>query len=414
MSHNFAHPTADNAMLMSCRHRFPALDRSSMHGIRVFADNSSRAQMPDISLNAVMEQLINNETHRGGYPDWDSKRAEPMQLMREQARQVAAAFCHGHSSQIGFAANGTSTLAVLACAMFGTVLNPGDKIVITEADHDANRAPWLALRKLGCVVIDVPVSADGGLDMSAWYAALAQGPKVVAYCMLSNVTGVILPYAALAKDAHEAGSIVVLDAVQGPPHGHTDVMHPEIDVAIFSNCKLFSPHLGWWAIRHELMEKMNLSPSAGNHPRLEWGSFSHVGYAGFVATHKYFCSLTKSGDLASAMTAVRQHEGIIQQRFLNNLSNSLRNSLLAAESDYPRVPIFSLPIPRKNWASVLTAFETAEIDVRIGQFGCPATLNRLANETDGVALRLSFVHYNTIDDVDAVCEILNHLERRLS
>ena len=400
----------DDSTALNCRHHFPTLSKTTEHGIRIFADNSSRSQIPEVTLNAVANQLLLWETHKGGQAAWDSPRAERTFNIREQARIVAAAFCGGDASQIGFAANGTGTLAVLARAMFGNILKSGDTIVITEADHDANRLPWQALAALGCHVIDVPVLSDGGLDESAWQAALAKKPKVVAFCMLSNVTGVLLPYARLAAEAKSVGSVVVLDAVQGPPHGYTNIMIPPVDVAIFSNCKLFSPHLGWWAIRPELVDRMGLKPDIGSHPMLEWGTYAHSSYAGFISTYDYLCNLGAKGDFSSSMSIIRAHEAMLSARFLENIPDSLRSSLLAADTPYRRVPIFSLALPRARWPSIKIGFEAAGIDVRIGQFGCPATLKRLAAHYDNAALRMSFVHYNNISDIDAVCEVLNQLQ----
>jgi len=399
---------------LSCRHHFPALSPGAVPGLQVFADNSSRAQMPECTLQAVEQQLRHHETHRGGQPEWDSPRAAAMVALRTNAREVAAAFCGGLPAQIGFAANGTGTLAVLARALFGTVLQPGDSIAITEADHEANRAPWQALERFGCRVIDVPLAADGTLDAAAWQAALAHRPKVAALCMVSNVTGVVLPFEAMAQQAQDVGCAVVLDAVQGPPHGWTGVMGPHVDAAIFSNCKLFSPHLGWWALRAGLLERMQLRPAVGQHPALEWGTQSHAALAGFVATHGYFRALTPAGAMAPALAAIRQHEGLLVQRFLARLPPSLHGTLLAADSPHPRVPIFSIALARPHWAAVREAFESAGIDVRIGQFGCPATLRRLAPHTQATALRASFVHYNTLADVDAVCDVLHELRALLS
>ncbi len=392
---------------LSCRQHFPALSKTDVHGIRVFADNSSRAQMPAESLTAVQEQLNSWETHRGGLPEYDSHRSAKAAGLREKARRVAAQFCSGEAAQIGFAANGTSTLAILAKALFGTVLQPGDNIVITEVDHDANRTIWQSLSDLGCNIIDIEVAADGGLEITQWYAALAKRPKLVAFCMLSNVTGVLLPYEKLANEAKAMGSVVVLDAVQGPPHGFTNIMLPSIDIAIFSNCKLFSPHLGWWCIRQQLVEQMGLSPAKGCHPQLELGSFAHADYAGFIATFNYLSQLT--GNFDTSMEQIRQHEGLLTRRFLEGLPDRLKGLVLAYHTPYSRAPIFSLAIPPEKWSSCKQLFTDAGIDVRIGRFGTPATLKRLAHHTNNAALRISFVHYNTLDDVDAVLAVLARL-----
>lgn len=391
---------------------FPALGKGNQHRLAVFADNSSRAQMPATTLIAVATQMECWETHRGGNPDWDSPRAAKAAALRARAREVAAEFCGGTPGQIGFAANGTSTVAILARAMFGSVLKAGDTIVITEADHDANRLPWQELAALGCKVIDVPLAQDGSVERQAWLSAMEQRPKVVALCMLSNVTGVLLPYAELAGQAKAAGAVVVLDAVQGPPHGYTQIMIDGVDAAIFSNCKLFSPHLGWWAIRPELLQRMRLTPPVASHPSLEWGTFAHSAYAGFVATFDYFRGLAEDYTLPAAMAAVREHEAMLTERFLVNLPEAARGALLACETRHQRVPIFSLALPAPMQATVRSLFFQAGIDARLGQFGCPATLKRLAAHAGDVALRLSFVHYNSSQDVDRVCETLARLWKR--
>lgn len=388
---------------------FPVLRDENGERRGVFADNSSRAQMPRQTLDAVTEQLQLWETHRGGHPAWDSARAARAAHLRTRARRAAADLCGAAEHQIGFAANGTSTLAILARAMVGTVLRPGDVVVITEADHDANRLPWQALEAQGVRVIDVPVAPDGGLDPQAWARVLTQRPRVVALCMLSNVTGVLLPFERLAQEAHQVGSVVVLDAVQGPVHGYTNIMVPEVDVAVFSNCKLFSPHLGWWAISDSLLHCMQLEPAVGAHPSLEWGSFAHANFAGFLATHDHLCSLTSRGTLADGMAAIRAHEAQLHALFVESLPMAWRPHLLAADTQHPQVPIFSLALHSSIWQATRLAFEHAGIDVRIGQFGTPATLRRLAPQTDATALRLSFVHYNTLSDVLAVCEVLDSL-----
>lgn len=394
---------------LAWRRCFPALGDALVHRATVFADNSSRAQLPAQALVAVASQLQHWETHRGGQPGWDSPRAERAAALRQRARAVAASLCGGQASQIGFAANGTSALAILSRALVGNVLQTGDTVLITEADHDANRTPWQALSALGIGVIDVPVAADGALEPTAWAQALTRRPKVVALCMLSNVTGVLLPYRRLAQEAQAAGAVVVLDAVQGPPHGHTDIMVPEVDVAMFSNCKLFSPHLGWWAVRESLLERMKLQPVQGAHPSLEWGSFGHASFAGFVATFEHLCALTPMGTLDSGMAALRRHEAALLRAFLACLPPRCQALLLAGETAHPRAPIFSLALAPHHWQPTRQAFERAGIDVRIGQFGTPATLRRLASASQATALRLSFVHYNTVADVQAACAVLDEL-----
>jgi selenocysteine lyase/cysteine desulfurase len=395
---------------LSCRHHFPALGRKDQSGISVFADNSSRAQMPAETLRAVENQMLIGETHRGGNGAWDSHRAEAMWRLRTRARQVAAEFCDGEAAQIGFAANGSSAAAILARAMLNNVVSPGDTLVITEADHDANREPWQWLERHGCQLIDVPIAPDGSLDTRAWQMALEAKPRVVALCMASNITGVVLPFETLTNEAHQAGALVVLDAVQGPPHGLATIMSAGVDIAFFSNCKLFAPHLGWWAMKEHVAEAMRLNPPTGHHPELEWGTLAHASLAGFVGTHTYFRWLTPTHSVSDALAAVREHEQALAARFLGQIEDAWSDVLLARGTPYPRVPIFSFQVERPNWARLRDAFRDAGIEIRIGQFGSSATLNRLVGTENSAALRISFVHYNTGEDIDAVCGVLNELQ----
>lgn len=398
------------------RTNFPALANPGGADIQVFADNSSRAQMPVHAIEAMERQTVELETHKGGHPEHDFPRAARVAAMRRQARHAASRLCGGDPDQIGFAGNCSAALFVMAQQMFGRLIRPGDRIVVTEADHDANRTAWTALQRHGVEILDVPVDEAGLISMDRFADALDRSPKIVALCMISNVTGIVQPYERLTALAHEAGAVVVLDAVQGPPHGHTAIMPCGADIAVFSNCKAFAPHLGWWAARREFLDALNFNPPTGWSTDLEIGTLAPSQMAGFVGTYAYFAdagrSLRGAGGTADAvdtfMHAVRDYEAILSRRFLAGIAGNPKIALLGegAHAAPRRVPIFTIRIARRDWSRIMSVFRERGIEARIGQFGTPATLRRLYPD-DPNGLRVSFVHYNTPGDVDRVVDALD-------
>jgi selenocysteine lyase/cysteine desulfurase len=147
------------------------------------------------------------------------------------------------ANRIALGLNGTSLLALIAHHL-GRDLKAGDLILTSQADHMANVAPWEEMRSKGVRVEMVPVTDAGALDVAAYRRLLAQGPKVVACGFVSNATGTPTDVKEMARLAHEAGALIVVDCVAGAPHLAMAVEEWDVDFAVCSAYKVFGPHLG--------------------------------------------------------------------------------------------------------------------------------------------------------------------------
>ena len=172
-------------------------------------------------------------------------------------------------------------------------LQPGDEIVVTRLDHDANISPWLLIaEERGCTVRWVDFHPeDGTLDRTSLRAALAGKPKLVAVGYASNALGTINPVAEIAKLAHEAGALVFIDAVHFAPHGPIDVRELGCDFLACSAYKFFGPHLGILYGRYDLLDGLfpyKVRPASNHLPaKLETGTQNHEAIAGLLGTLEY-------------------------------------------------------------------------------------------------------------------------------
>ena len=170
---------------------------------------------------------------------------------------------------------------------------PGDEIVVTRLDHDANITPWvMAAQDRGCTIQWVDFHPeDGTLDMDGLQAALARRPRLLALGYASNALGTINPVAQAVEMAHAAGALVYIDAVQFAPHGPIDVKKLGCDFLVCSSYKFFGPHMGVLYGRYELLESLTaykVRPAPAEPPdKFETGTGSFEGMCGVVGALEY-------------------------------------------------------------------------------------------------------------------------------
>ena len=290
------------------RSQFPALSRANAEGIvPAYFDGPGGTQVPQRVLDAIRDYLVGSNSNIEGEYEASIRTDE----LIAQARVAGGAFVHGDPGGVAFGQNAT-TLNFLLTRAVGRLLEPGDEIITTTLDHDANVAPWLLLaRDRGLTVRQVGVTADLELDLDDLAAQLSDRTRVVAYTLASNAVGTLTPAARIAELAHRAGALAWVNAVHYAPHRRIDVAELGCDVLLCSPYKFFGPHLGLAWLRPSLAADWpaeRVRP-AGNHPpghRFETGTLSHEALAGFVAAVGYLESL--GGDdadrLGSAYPAI--------------------------------------------------------------------------------------------------------------
>ncbi len=405
--------------LTAVRKQFPALNRPT-----IFLDNPGGTQIAQTSLDRINAYLLEcNANHGGAFPA-----SQASDALLEAAHQAMADFLHAaRPEEIVFGLNMTTLTFALSRALAKT-LNPGDGIVVTRLDHDANISPWLRVAEdRGCTVHWVDFHPeDCTLDLQALEKALAAHPRLVAVGYASNAVGTINPIEQIVAMAHAAGALVYVDAVQYAPHGLIDVQKLDCDFLACSAYKFFGPHMGILYGKYELLDSLpayKVRPAPATPPgKFETGTQSHEGIAGVLGAVDYFEWLGKTYGtgatqsrreaLSQAMQAVHTYECELNQSLLATLTAipGLRLYGIAdKERMDQRVPTFSFRLSGRSPRQVAEHLGQRGINVWDGTYYALAVTERLDLESTGGMVRVGATHYNTLDEIQLLGQALQEL-----
>jgi selenocysteine lyase/cysteine desulfurase len=385
--------------------RFPAVMAAAAHG-RILADNAAGTQLPDTALERVQRYLAYDNAQRGSI----FARTVATSDLVEQAKAELAAVLDVPVQQVGLGANATSIAMSLSRLLASTVTR-GDRIVVTAADHEANVAPWLWLRRFGVQIDIVPVNGHGDLDEAKYRAFLDRAPVLVALPWASNATGTVFDVDRLAGMAKAARAIVVVDGVQALPHFALK-LDPAIDFAFFSAYKIYAPHLGFWYASRTVFERYVRGDDAyppGTDARnwtLECGTQSYEALAGWLGTMSYLRDLAETPRLALESIAKYELE-LSAYACAKFAERAPKVRLYGRSPESVRLPVFAFNVEGMSSDVLAHRFETAKIEARVGDYYAPRLMQRLSPETHGRAVRLSFVHYNTTDEIDRCFDVID-------
>ncbi len=378
------------------RARFSALQRDL-----VFLDAPGGSQVPDEVIEAVADYFRTSNANVSG-PYETSRRTEALE---QRTRETAARFLGCAPEETVFGPNMT-TLSFALSRTAGRDFEPGDEILCTRLDHDANVSPWLELaydRDLTVRFVDI--NDDTSLDLEDLERQLGARTRVVAFPVASNAVGTLTDVPRIAALAREAGAIAWADAVHYAPHGPIDVAALGVDVLICSPYKFFGPHLGVAYARRELMEawrpyKVRPAPVDPPGKRFETGTLAYELLAGFVAAVEYVESLGWEDIVA--------WERVLGERFLAGLPPSIRLHGLPGIDG--RVPTFAFSVDGIPASEAAARLGERGFAVWHGNYYALEVMKRLGLEDDGGAVRVGFVHYNTAEEVDRLLVELARLE----
>jgi cysteine desulfurase family protein (TIGR01976 family) len=389
--------------LTAVRSRFPALASGA-----AFFDGPGGSQVPHSVVDAVAGYLRDSNANLGGA--FRTSRASDEVL--ERARAAAADFTGGEPEGIAFGANMTTLNFQLAHAVART-LEPGDEIVVTALDHDANVSPWLLVAgDHELVVRTAPLRPDDvTLDVDGLEELINERTRVVAFTLASNAVGSIPDAARIAAAAHGAGALAWADGVHLAPHRRLRARELGLDVALCSPYKFFGPHLGIAAIRPDLAESLpadRVRPASEDPPghRFEAGTQSHEAIAGALAAIEYLRELG-DGDLDAAFALIEQHETQLTARFLSGLPDGIQ--LYGIRTPEGRTPTFCFNVDGRPPREVAELLAERDLYVWDGDYYALEPMRALGLADSGGAVRAGFLHYTTEDEVDRLLEALADL-----
>jgi len=412
----------------SVRPLFPSLNQpvDNRGTLPVFFDNPAGTQVPQAVIDAVAEYYLTMNANAGG-AFATSQRSDAM--MQRRREQVAAFLNAPNPDEIVFGQNMTTLNFALSHALART-LNPGDEIVLTHMDHDANVSPWLHIAQdHGLAVRWVNILTDDcTLDMDSLEAALSDKTKIVAAVHASNAVGTINPVERIAEMAHAAGALFVMDAVQSAPHIPIDVQAIGCDFLLCSAYKFFGPHIGIMWGRYDLLADLpvyKVRPAKDKPPyRWETGTLSFETINAVGAALDYLATIgaeNPSGDfpgmdgtrlhLKQAMHAMTLYERELAAYLTEGL-RSLPGVTIAGITDptraAERVPTVAFALESHTPAQIQQILGEQHIYVWSGHYYAIEIMAQLGRAEHGL-VRVGLAHYNTMAEIDRLLEALHTL-----
>jgi cysteine desulfurase family protein (TIGR01976 family) len=397
------------------RRQFPALEQA---GDFLFFDNAAGAQVPARVLAAVTDHLVARNVQRGG----PYARSQEVDTMIARARAAVAAFVNARAaSEIAFGLNATSFIRSISLAV-GQTLASRPEIVVSDLDHEANIATWLALERFGARIAWWKARDDGRLHVADLEPLLSARTRLVACTVASNATGTRVDVAGVARLAHAAGAEVFLDAVHFGPHGPIDVQALDCDYLVCSGYKIFAPHMGFAWCRSDAINRLptfredfipDVTPD-----KLEAGTYVYENVAGMEAVIHYLdelgrritvdADLTRTAAVRTAMEAIAAYERTLSAALLDAVQ-SIEGITVHGVTERgrldERVPTLSFSVQQVASSAIAAELARRGVGARSGHMYSPRLIERLNLMPAGV-VRVSLVHYNTVDEVTRFGDIL--------
>ncbi len=414
------HSTLD---LQAIRNQFPSLADTDDGVRRIYFDNPAGTQVPLSVVDRMSDCLLRGNANIGGYFPTSGLAAEFV----DDARQAMADFVNAPSpDEIIFGQNMTS-LTLHVSRSIGKKLSPGDEIIVSQMDHDANIEPWVLLaRDRDLEIRWLPFNSETfEFDLNKLDDLLSERTRLVCVAGASNLTGTINDIQAICGKVRDAGAWSYIDAVQSAPHVISDVQEFGCDFLVCSAYKFFGPHQGILWGRREVLEQLDPYKVRPAPEELPWcfesGTQSHEGLAGTGAAVDYFAGIgemlagagTRRQRLVVAFEHLFEYEKSLAARLisgLNDIPGIKVQGITAPDSLARRVPTVSFTHSNHKPEGVAEALGKRNIFVWSGHNYGLEPAKALGLLQSGGVVRIGAVHYNTAGEID---ETLNALEEIL-
>ncbi len=404
------------------RAQFPAIQKA---GDFIFLENAGGSQVPQIVIDAVTNHLIDFNVQRMA----KYRHSQGVDRNLQEARESVAILVNAYRpEEISFGLNATSFIRLVSLGI-GKTLQTRNEIVITDMDHDANIATWLALEPDGAKIVWWRMRDDGTLHTEDLKPLVNSRTRLVACTATAHSIGTIVDVAAVGKITQAAGAELFVDSVHFGPHGLIDVQAWGCDYLVCSGYKNFSPHMGFLWGRYDALcalptFKEDFIPDVPPH-KIEVGTFPYENVAGMNAAIKYLESIGRhmlAGDgqsrrqaITAAMAAIRDYELILSGEMIAALKRL--GAKIYGVSDktqlHRRVPTLCFNLPGITPQDFATEMGEAGVGLRDGHLFAPRLMQRLGLAMTTGAIRVSLVHYNKIEEIHRFEDIAKRvLEKR--
>lgn len=382
---------------------FPALARCLGPHQLAFLDGPGGTQVPNSVIAAITDGYHRCNVNVGGMF------ATSHEIVAElaQARTAVADFLGADPREISFGANMTTLNFALSHAL-ARRFKPGDGIVITELDHEANRGPWLKLAALGFGISEVRLDPDGRLDMDDFARKITARTRIVAVGLASNALGTVTTLAPIRERCRQVGALLVCDAVHYAAHFPVDVRALGCDFLLCSAYKFYGPHVGILYSRLGLLDELDTDTLRTQNQaapyRIETGTLNHPALMGVTAAIDYIASwgtgATRRARILDAMANFANYEHELAHYYYTGVRALRGVTVWGPGFDLaPRAPTVSITLGITA-AEAASALAKLGLQVWAGHFYALRVLEAFNLVTRGGLLRTGFALYNTREEVD--------------
>ncbi|MEH6690446.1 MAG: cysteine desulfurase-like protein [Pseudorhizobium pelagicum] len=398
------------------RSQFPGLNR----GWTLF-DNAGGSQILQGALDRINTFLIEKNVQIGGSYEVSQAAASALYEARTAAMHLVNA---RRPEEIVFGNSTTALLQNLARAMHSQ-LSPGDEIIVTVADHESNIGPWDRLQERGVVLKVWPLNKESmALELSDLAPLMSERTKLVCVTHCSNLLGSINPIREIADFVHERGARICVDAVAYAPHRAVDVQAFDVDYYVFSLYKTYGPHYALMYGKHDLLLELDplyhyfygkdkvpgkLEPGNPNY-ELAYSTCGIVDYLVALGEQAGETGTVRQ-KIEAAYGAITAQENALADRLLGYLRSRNDCQIVgqAQNRESSRVPTIAFRFDGREAGEICRAMDEEKIAIRFGDFHSRRLAEYLGLTDNGGMLRVSMVHYNTIEEVDRMTAALDRI-----
>ena len=386
-----------------------------------FFENAGGSYVPGQVIERLNKFMISNKVQP--YAEYPMSKIAGENM--DQASRLFAKMINAKNKEIIIGGSTSVNLYVLSNAL-KYLLKPGDEVIVTNQDHEANISPWRRLSNAGAIIKEWRINPETAeLEIEAFKSLLTDKTKIVAVTHCSNIVGTINDLKQISKLAHKKNAIVIGDGVSFAPHGFPDVKELGVDFYTFSLYKTYGPHLALLYGKEEILKKLpnqnheflkeqypyTINPGGPNHEELA----SLIGiyeYLMSVYEHHFSeknISVQKKINLLNEIIA--KHEESIANPILECIANSKNLKLIGKNKIFNknRAPTISFYSNKKTSQEISNFLVKNKIATRNDNFYAWRCLKALDINTDDGVVRISLVHYNNFKEVNHIIKVLNSI-----
>ena len=401
------------------RSHFPAFTEASIRDWSFF--ENAGGSYPCIQ---VIDKLTNFYLKNKVQPNYPYPLSSYAGELMEESYKRMAAYLNVKPSEIHFGPSTTQNVYVLANAL-RPMWKEGDEIILSCQDHEANSGAWRNLEKTGIKILEWHVDQNSGLlDIKDLEELLSPRTRMIAYPHCSNIIGYINPVKTISELAHSHGAITVVDGVGLAPHGFPDLKDLGADIYLFSTYKTFGPHLGVMYVDGKLVRNMEnqshffkkgisrsmITPAGPDHAQIAAVS-GILEYFDILYDHHFNEDALPEARNKKLNKLFQDHEVKLMEPLFDYLKSRDDLKVVGSTTTDDRTPIISILPLKEDLRKLYSSLTDHKLMLGMGHFYAVRPLMDMGIALDPGVLRISFIHYTSMEDIQKLIYALEKEKR---